>query len=80
LKRDPAGGLRVLSVLPGGAAAEAGVRTGDLIELIEGNEARYMDYWPLRHLFSRPAGTRLRLHIRRNGATFDVVVVLGQTV
>ena len=80
LKRDPAGGLRVLSVLPGGAAAEAGVRTGDLIELIEGNEARYMDYWPLRRLFSRPAGTRLRLHIRRDGATFDVVVVLGQTV
>ena len=80
LKRDSAGGLRVLSVLPGGAAAEAGIQTGDLIELIEGNEARYMDYWPLRRLFSRPAGTRLRLHIRRNGATFDVVVVLGHTV
>ena len=80
LKRDAAGGLRVLSVLPGGAAAEAGVRAGDLIELIEGNEARYMDYWPLRRLFTRPPGTRLRLHIRRDGATFDVIVVLGQIV
>lgn len=80
LKRDPAGGMRVLSVLPGGAAADAGVRAGDLIELIEGSEARYLDYWPLRRLFSRPAGTRLHLHIRRDGATFDVVVVLGQSV
>ena len=80
LKRDSAGGLRVLSVLPGGAAADAGIRTGDLIELIEGNEARYLDYWPLRRLFSRPAGTQLHLHIRRDGRTFDVVVVLGQTV
>ena len=80
LKRDPAGGLRVLSVLPGGAAAEAGIRAGDLIELIEGSEARYLDYWPLRRLFSRPAGSQLHLHVRRDGRTFDVSVVLGQTV
>jgi len=80
LKSDPAGGLRVLSVLPGGPAAEAGIKAGDLIEQIEGNEARYMDYWPLRRLFSRPAGSRLRLHVRRDGRTFDAIVVLGHAV
>jgi S1-C subfamily serine protease len=80
LKRDAAGGMRVLSVLPGGAAAEAGIQAGDLIELIEGNEARYLDYWPLRRFFSRPAGSPLHLHIRRDGRTFDVIIVLGQTV
>ena len=80
LKRDPEGGLRVLGVLPGGAAAEAGVRVGDLIELIDGAEARYLDYWPLRRFFSRPAGTRLRLRIRRDGSTFDVIIVLSQAV
>lgn len=81
LKRDVgAGGMRVLSVLPGGAAADAGVRVGDLIEMIEGNEARSMDYWPLRRLFSRAPGTRLRLRIRREGRVFDLVVVLGQAV
>jgi hypothetical protein len=79
LKRDQ-DGLRVLSVLPGGPAAEAGIEAGDVVETIEGSEARYLDYWPLRRLFSRPAGTRLRLHVRREGRTFDVVVVLGQTV
>jgi len=79
LKREQ-DGMRVLSVLPGGAAAEAGIQAGDVIEIIEGSEARYLDYWPLRRLFSRAAGTRLHLRVRRNGRTFDAVIVLGQTV
>jgi hypothetical protein len=79
LKHEPFG-LRVLSVLPGGTAAEAGIKTGDLIETISGREGRTLDYWDLRRLFSRPAGTRLQLRVRRGGDTFDTVVTLGQTV
>jgi hypothetical protein len=79
LKREQSG-LKVLSVLPGGAAADAGIRAGDVIERIEGNEAQYLDYWPLRRLFSRPAGTRLFVHVRRGGATFDTTIVLGHPV
>jgi hypothetical protein len=73
-------GLRVLSVLPGGPAAEAGIKAGDLIETIQNSEAQYLDYWALRRLFSRPAGTSLRLHVRRSGTTFDATIVLGQRV
>jgi hypothetical protein len=79
LKRDQ-DGMRVLSVLPGGPAAEAGIEADDVIEMIENVEARYLDYWPLRRMFSRPAGSRLHLHVRRGGRTFDVVIVLGQSV
>jgi len=79
LKRERFG-LRVLGVLPGGPAAQAGIKVGDVIETINGAEAQYLDYWPLRRLFSRPAGTRLRLHVRRAGTTFDAVVELGQPV
>ncbi|HLZ65448.1 MAG TPA: aspartyl protease family protein [Aliidongia sp.] len=73
-------GLRVLSVLPGGSAADAGIRTGDLIERIGNKEAQYLDYWALRRLFSRPAGTKLQVHVRRGGATFDATITLAQAV
>ena len=79
LKREQSG-MRVLSVLPGGPAADAGIKAGDLIELLEGSEAQYLDYWTLRRMFSRPAGTRLRLHVRRSGVTFDAIIVLGRAV
>lgn len=73
-------GMRVLSVLPGGSAAAAGIRAGDLIEKIGSKEAQYLDYWDLRRLFSRPAGTKLQAHVRREGVTFDTVIVLDQAV
>ncbi|GGF31006.1 hypothetical protein GCM10011611_41410 [Aliidongia dinghuensis] len=73
-------GLVVLSVLPGGPAAEAGIQAGDVIERIENAEAQYLDYWTLRRMFSRPAGTRLHLHVRHSGATFDAIIVLGQRI
>lgn len=79
LKREPSG-MRVLSVLPGGPAADAGIKIGDLIELLEGSEAQYLDYWTLRRMFSRPAGSRLRLRIRRSGVTFIAIIVLGHAV
>lgn len=73
-------GLRVLGVLPGGTVADAGIKTDDLIEKIGNKDAHTLDYWDLRRLFSRSAGTKLQVHVRRGGATFDTVITLGQTV
>ncbi|MGB8843889.1 MAG: aspartyl protease family protein [Aliidongia sp.] len=73
-------GLEVLSVLPGGPLADAGVKRDDIIESIDYKEAIRIDDPQLQRIFRRPAGTRIPMTIRSDGELKHIVVVLGETV
>lgn len=73
-------GLQVLSVLPGCPLAEAGLKRDDVIEQIDLKEAARIDDPQLQRIFRRPAGTRVSMTVRSDGALKHIVVVLGETV
>ncbi|RMG10377.1 MAG: serine protease [Planctomycetota bacterium] len=68
--RAEAGGLRVVSVEPGGPAARAGLRPGDLIREAGGVPLRRGDV--LRRLAARARGTVLELTLEREGTALRV--------
>jgi immune inhibitor A len=68
---------RVRAVVPGGPAAAAGVRAGDLLASLGGVELpdeRGAD-WLIR---LRAPGERVRLGIRREGALLEAAAILGE--
>jgi hypothetical protein len=73
-------GLEVLSVLPGGPLAEAGLKRDDIIESIDYRDAVRIDDPMLQRIFRRPAGTRIPMTIRSDGDLKHIVVILGETV
>ncbi|MFG1924946.1 S1C family serine protease [Cryptosporangium sp. NPDC048952] len=67
-------GLRVVEVVPGSPAAQAGLRTGDL--LLDAGRAPVRDAQGLQKLlFTDAIGQPLPLTVFRNGAMVDVVAV-----
>jgi len=66
-------GMKVMTVLPGGAGEAAGLRTGDLITKIEG---KALDDSQDESAFARPEGTVLRLTVKREQTTRQVAVTL----
>jgi carboxyl-terminal processing protease len=66
--------LTVVTSVPDGPAARAGIRTGDVIEAIDGVPADTMDLALAMALLRGAAGTELELRLRRDGATRTVRV------
>ncbi|HEY2094575.1 MAG TPA: aspartyl protease family protein [Thermoanaerobaculia bacterium] len=60
--------IRILRVVPGSPAAEAGLQKGDTIEMVDGKPAAVLD--DVRTLFLRQ-GVTYRLRISRDGKSFD---------
>jgi S1-C subfamily serine protease len=72
-------GLRVASVVAGGPADRAGLRTGDLLLTADGHEvATAQDLQRL--MFADAIGRRLGITVMRNGALVDVIAEPSELV
>jgi len=72
-------GLRVASVVAGGPADQAGLRTGDLLLTADGHEvATAQDLQRL--MFAEAIGRRLGITVMRNGALVDVIAEPSELV
>jgi S1-C subfamily serine protease len=69
-------GARVLSVSPGGPAAEAGVRAGDVIVAVNGTEVKGDDAsrQVVKIIRDLKPDTKLNLRVSRDGRTHDLTV------
>lgn len=73
---DRPGGALVVSVVEGGPAAEAGLRTSDLVVAIDGTPVVDADDFGYRFA-TKPIGGTTRVSILRNGKPMDVDVALS---
>ena len=69
-----AGGMRVEEVVSGGPAEEAGIRAGDLLLAVEGEDVLTLGIDGTRDLVRGEEGTRVNMHFSRNGTEYDVSV------
>lgn len=69
-----AGGMRVEEVAAGGPAEEAGIRVGDLLLAVEGEDVLTLGIDGTRNLMRGEEGTRVNMHFSRNGTEYDVSV------
>ena len=69
-----AGGMRVEEVVSGGPAEEAGIRMGDLLLAVEGEDVLPLGIDGTRNLVRGEEGTRVNMHFSRNGTEYDVSV------
>src|SRR5216684_1192525 len=67
-----ASGLRVVEVVPGGPAARAGLRPGDLLLSASGNPVTNAQDLQ-RLMFAEAIGRRMAITVMRNGALVDVI-------
>ena len=72
-------GALVESVTTGGAAAQAGLRVGDVIVGVDGNDVRSVAELNTR-LYADPPGSALRFTVVRDGVTFHTIVVLTELI
>jgi putative serine protease PepD len=68
-------GLFVQAVTPGGAAAKAGLRPGDVIVEVDGQPAHSVDALVVKTVTMKPGDT-LRLAYERQGALHTTVLTL----
>ncbi len=69
-----AGGMRVEEVVSGGPAEEAGIRMGDLLLAVEGEDVLPLGIDGTRNLVRGEEGTHVNMHFSRNGTEYDVSV------
>ena len=69
-----AGGMRVEEVVSGGPAEEAGIRMGDLLLAVEGEDVLTLGIDGTRNLVRGEEGTHVNMHFSRNGSEYDVSV------
>ena len=69
-----AGGMRVEEVVSGGPAEEAGIRVGDLLLAVEGEDVLPHGIDGTRNLVRGEEGTHVNMHFSRNGTEYDVSV------
>ena len=75
---DGSRGAQVAEVVPGSAAADAGIAEGDLVVSVDGSPVA--DSSQLRaQITKRSPGTDVTIGLERDGGTRDVVVTLGST-
>lgn len=71
--KDDAGKL-IAHVLPGGPAEQAGLRSGDILVELAGKEA--LEENAVNRVFLQPAGTELKLRIKRGDQEIDLTATL----
>ena len=69
-----AGGMRVDEVAAGGPAEEAGIRVGDLLLAVEGEDVLPLGIDGTRNLVRGEEGTHVNMHFSRNDTEYDVSV------
>jgi carboxyl-terminal processing protease len=69
------GGMLVVNALPGSPAAEAGLKSGDVIEAVNGHDVTGATLESAVDLITGPAGTRVTLNIRRDERTSQLDLV-----
>jgi hypothetical protein len=75
------GAFEVVEVVPGTPAAEAGLVAGDRIVSVDGRTPRQLTLHQLRtRLKERPAGTRVKLTVKRDDGLHQVRLVLRDLV
>jgi len=74
---DAAGGVVVTDLVPGGPAAQAGLRPGDVIVAVEGRQIESPEDL-LGAIRARKPGDRMRLTVLRGGQRGDVTVTVGE--
>ena len=70
--------FRVLSVIPGSPAAEAGIAPGDEILSVDGRSASELSGWDFSRLARRPAGTTTTFAVRSRERERSVALVLRE--
>jgi serine protease Do len=70
------GGVLLKSVFPGGPAANAGLRSGQVIESVDGTEVDDMQGLNYR-IATHKAGDVVHVHVEGGGPAHDVAVTLG---
>jgi carboxyl-terminal processing protease len=68
-------GLKILKAIPGGPAAEATLRKGDMITAVNGKSLRGMDLSRAVELITGPAGTPVKLSLQRGNLVADVTLI-----
>lgn len=76
-RRDAGKGIRVLDMIPAGPAEKAGLKTGDLVQAIDGRPVGTMNDFG-RALLGIPAGGKLTFDVLRDGQTQRIEVTLGR--
>jgi predicted aspartyl protease len=75
------GGFEVTDVARGSAGAEAGIQVGDVITAVDGAPAVAEALPDVRMMLrDRPAGTKVKLDVRRGDATREVELVLRDQI
>ncbi len=78
LNNRPSGaGVLVSQLLPDGPAAKGGLRTGDLITAVDGNEVANEEEMKSL-LTSKPAGSRVEFQVTRNEGPQKLQITLGK--
>lgn len=77
IEPNPAG-LRILKAFPGGPAAEATLKKGDLITAVDGQSIAGLELSQAVERISGRAGTPVRLKLRRDNLMADVTLVRRQ--
>jgi S1-C subfamily serine protease len=72
-------GLRVVEVVPGGPAALAGLRSGDLLLTAAGSPVTSAQDLQ-RLMFAEAIGRRMAITVMRNGALVDVIAEPSELV
>ena len=70
--------FKISAVAAGTPAAEAGLRTDDVIAAIDGKPASQVSGWDLRRSMRAPSGTKVTLSLIRNGQPLMVAVILRE--
>jgi hypothetical protein len=75
------GAFKVMSVLPKGPAAEAGLKEGDLLVAIDGKTPAELSLPAARRMLrSNPPATKIRLRVESGGKTRELTVTLRDLI
>ena len=69
---------RVISVTPGGSAAQAGIKESDRVLQIEGKDAGQASLLTLWDIFHHPVGTKVWILLQEGSQKRLVAVTLGR--
>ena len=76
--KENAKAFKISAVAAGTPAAEAGLRTNDVIAAVDGKPASQISGWDLRRSMRAPPGTKVTLSLMRDGQPLSVVVTLRE--